>query len=98
MRFAIGVRCGMFGGTAAQLRRKWGLPAKANIRDHLTTAQLDTIIQIEAAITLQLESRAITNPADQLRVVRHVALGYRNLIEAPLPPTRPAAGSRPRLN
>jgi hypothetical protein len=45
---------------------------------------LNTIIQIEGAITLQLEARQITNPADQLRVVRHVALSYRTLIEAPL--------------
>jgi Rha family phage regulatory protein len=75
----------VYGGTAAQLRRKWGLAPKANVRDHLTTDQLNTIIQIEGAITLQLEARQITNPADQLRVVRHVALSYRNLIEAPLP-------------
>lgn len=75
----------VFGGTAAQLRRKWGLPVKANVRDHLSIPQLNTIIQIEGAITLQLEARQITNPADQLRVVRHVALSYRNLIEAPLP-------------
>ncbi len=74
----------MFGGTAAQLRRTWGLPPKANIRDHLTTDRLDTIIQIESAITIQLEARRITNPADQLRVVRHVALGYRAMLEAPL--------------
>jgi Rha family phage regulatory protein len=73
------------GGTAAHLRRKWGLPRKANVRDHLTTEQLNTIIQIEGAITLQLEARQIANPADQLRVVRHVALSYRNLIDAPLP-------------
>lgn len=72
------------GGTAAQLRKQWGLSAKANVRDHLTTDQLNTIIQIEGAITLQLEARNICNPADQLRVVRHVALSYRNLIEAPL--------------
>jgi Rha family phage regulatory protein len=77
----------MFGGTAANLRAQWGLPKKANVRDHLTTAQLNTIIQIEGAITLQLEARQITNPADQLRVVRHVALSYRNIIEAPLPLT-----------
>jgi Rha family phage regulatory protein len=77
----------MYGGTAAQLRRQWGLAPKANLRDHLTTAQLNTIIQIEGAITLQLEARQITNPADQLRVVRHVALSYRNLLEAPLPLT-----------
>jgi Rha family phage regulatory protein len=77
----------VFGGTAAQLRRKWGLPAKANLRDNLATEQLNTIIQIEGAITLQLEARKITNPADQLRVVRHVALSYRNIIEAPRPST-----------
>ena len=47
----------------------------------------NTIIQIESAITLQLEARQITNPADQLRVVRHVALSYRNLIETPIPLT-----------
>lgn len=75
----------VYGGTAAQLRKKWGLAPKANVRDQLTTEQLNTIIQIEGAITLQLEDRQITNPADQLRVVRHVALSYRNLIEAPLP-------------
>jgi Rha family phage regulatory protein len=75
----------VFGGTEAQLRKRWKLPVKANIRDHLTTAQLNTIIQIEGAITLQLEARNITNPSDQLRVVRHVALSYRNIIEAPLP-------------
>jgi Rha family phage regulatory protein len=74
----------MYGGTAAQLRKKWRLAPKANVRDHLTTDQLNTIIQIEGAITLQLEARHITNPADQLRVVRHVALSYRNLIDAPL--------------
>ena len=77
----------MYGGTAAQLRRKWGLGQKANLRDHLTTDQLDTIIQIEGAITLQLDARKITNPADQLRVVRHVALSYRNILETPLPLT-----------
>jgi hypothetical protein len=75
----------MYGGTAAQLRRKWGLAPKTNVRDKLTTDQLNTIIQIEGAITLQLEARHITNPADQLRVVRHVALSYRNLLDAPLP-------------
>jgi hypothetical protein len=63
------------------------LPRKANIRDHLTTEQLNTIIQIEGAITLQLEARQITNPADQLRVVRHVALSYRSILETPLPLT-----------
>jgi hypothetical protein len=26
-----------------------------------------------------------TDPADQLRLVRHIALSYRNLIDAPLP-------------
>jgi Rha family phage regulatory protein len=75
----------VFGGTAAQLRKKWAMPVKANVRDHLTVEQLNTVIQIESAITLQLEARRITNPADQLRVVRHVALSYRNLIEASLP-------------
>lgn len=83
----------MFGGTAAQLRRQWALPAKANIRDALKTDQLNMIIQIEGAITLQLEARQIRNPADQLRVVRHVALSYRSIMEAPLPltgPNRPA--------
>jgi len=84
--------------TAAQLRRQWGLLPKANLRDHLTTPQLDTIIQIEGAITLQLESRSITNPADQLRVVRHVALGYRNLIEGPLPTTQPPSNAHAGLN
>ena len=74
----------IFGGTAAQLRRKWQLAAKANLRDHMTMDQLNTIIQIEGAITLQMEARKITNPSDQLRVVRHVALSYRNLIDAPL--------------
>ena len=74
----------VFGGTAAQLRRKWQLPAKANLREHMTMNQLNTIIQIEGAITLQMEARKITNPSDQLRVVRHVALSYRNLIDAPL--------------
>jgi hypothetical protein len=49
---------------------------------------LNTIIQIEGAITLQLEARQITNPADQLRVVRHVALSYRNLLETPFAPDR----------
>jgi len=29
----------MYGGTAAQLRRQWGLPRKINVRDHLTTEQ-----------------------------------------------------------
>lgn len=33
------------------------------------------------------EARQITNPADQLRVVRHVSLSYRNILEAPLPLT-----------
>jgi len=37
-----------------------------------------------ALLTLQLEARRIANPADQLRVVRHVALSYRSLLEAPL--------------
>lgn len=86
----------MFGGTAAQIRRQWKLPTKANLRDHLSTEQLNTIIQIEGAITLQLEKRKITNPADQLRVVRHVALGYRGLLEADLPLTGsslPSSGS-----
>ena len=88
----------MFGGTAASLRKKWGLAPKANLRDHLTTNQLNTIIQIEGAITLQLEARNITNPADQLRVVRHVALGYRNLIEAQLPLTQLPPPMRPTVN
>jgi hypothetical protein len=70
------------------LRRQWGLPRKANVRDHLTTEQLNTIIQIEGTITLQLEARRITNPADQLRVVRHVALSYRNILDTPLPSGR----------
>src|SRR5258705_8472490 len=79
------------------LRRQWGLPRKANERDHLTTEQLNTIIQIEGTITLQLEPRRITNPADQLRVVRHVALSYRNILETPLPSGRSARTVTSRL-
>ena len=30
----------VFGGTAAQIRRDWKLPSKANIRNHLTIIQL----------------------------------------------------------
>ena len=82
----------VFGGTAAQLRRRWNIPLKANVRNYLDMEQLNTIIQIESAITLQLEARKITNPADQLRVVRHVALSYHNLITAPLPLTGGATG------
>ncbi|MER9687760.1 MULTISPECIES: Rha family transcriptional regulator [unclassified Mesorhizobium] len=35
----------MFGGTAAQLRTKWKLPGKCNVRDHLSTDQLNMVIQ-----------------------------------------------------
>jgi Rha family phage regulatory protein len=75
----------LFGGTAMQLRKKWNLPTKANVRNHLTTDQLNHIIQIENAITLQLDSRKIANPDDQLIVVQHVAKSYKTLIEAPIP-------------
>ncbi|MER8380948.1 Rha family transcriptional regulator [Mesorhizobium sp. M1399] len=75
----------MFGGTAAQLRAKWNLPPKCNVRDHLSTEQLNMIIQIEGAITLQLESRKVANPDDQVVVVRHVASSYKTLIDAPIP-------------
>lgn len=75
----------MFGGTANQLRARWNLSPKANVRDHLSTDQLNQIIQIEGAITLQLEARKITNPDDQVLVVKHVASSYKALIESPIP-------------
>jgi hypothetical protein len=80
----------MVGGTAAQLRAKWNLPLKCNVRDHLSTEQLNMIIQIEGAITLQLESRKITKPDDQVAVVRHVASSYKKLIDAPIPALKKA--------
>jgi Rha family phage regulatory protein len=75
----------LFGMKASQLRRKWNLPDKANVRNHLSTEQLHHIIQIENAITLQLEMRRITNPDDQLLVVEHVTRNYKAMVEAPLP-------------
>lgn len=75
----------MFGGTAAQLRTRWNLPARANVRDHLSTEQLNMVIQIEGAITLQLDARKITNPDHQVAVVQHVCRSYKALIEAPIP-------------
>jgi len=75
----------MFGGSAAQLRRRWGLAASANVRDHLNTEQLNHVIQIEGAITLQLDQRGIYHPDHQLAVVRHVAKGYKLSLEAPVP-------------
>ncbi|ESX11119.1 MULTISPECIES: Rha family transcriptional regulator [unclassified Mesorhizobium] len=78
----------MFGGTAAQLRTKWKLPGKCNVRDHLSTDQLNMVIQVEGAVTLQLEARKISNPDDQVAVVKHVATGYKALIDAPIQTTR----------
>lgn len=75
----------LFGGTASQLRKRWNLHASANVRDHLTTSQLNAVIQIENAVTLQLESRRIFSPDDQLKIVRHVAEGYKALINAQIP-------------
>lgn len=75
----------MFGGKAAELRRKWNLPPKANVRNHLTTEQLHHIISIENSITLQLDMRKITRPADQLVIVNHVVKAYKEMLEAPLP-------------
>lgn len=75
----------MFGGSARQLRRRWGLHASANIRDQLTTEQLNHVIQIEGAITLQLDQRRIFHPEDQLSVIRHVAKTYKASVDAPLP-------------
>jgi Rha family phage regulatory protein len=75
----------LYGGTAMQLRAKWNLPRAANVRNHLTTEQLHHIIQIENAVTLQLDQRKVTNPDDQTVIVRHVARAYKAMIEAPLP-------------
>ncbi|MFD1251805.1 Phage regulatory protein Rha (Phage_pRha) [Devosia equisanguinis] len=75
----------MFGGSAYQLRKKWGLPGNANVRDHLSTDQLNTVIQIEAAVTLQLDARHVWHPSDQLKIIRAVATSYRAMIEAPMP-------------
>lgn len=75
----------LFGLKAAQLRQKWNLPKNANIRNHLTTEQLHHIIQIENAITLQLDGRKITNPDDQLIIVNHVTKNYKAMVEADLP-------------
>ena len=75
----------MFGGKAAELRRRWNLPGKANVRNHLTTEQLHHIIAIENSITLQLEMRKIKNPDDQLVIVHHVVRTYKAMLDAPLP-------------
>jgi Rha family phage regulatory protein len=75
----------MFGGSARQLRKRWGLAATANIRDHLSTEQLDHVIQIENAVTIQLDHRKIFHPDDQLTIVRHVAKSYKIALEAPIP-------------
>lgn len=75
----------LFGGSAGQLRKRWNLHTKANVRDHLSTSQLNTVIQIENAITLQLEARKVFHPDDQLKIVWHVAKAYKALIEAPMP-------------
>jgi Rha family phage regulatory protein len=75
----------MFGGNAAQLRKRWNLPNAANVRDRLSASQLNAVIQIEGAVTLQLDERGVFHPDDQLTVIRHVARGYRALIEAPMP-------------
>lgn len=75
----------MFGGSATQLRRRWGLAGSANIRDHLSTEQLNHVIQIEGSITLQLDQRNIFHPDDQLLVVRHVTRAYKVALDAPLP-------------
>lgn len=81
----------LLGRSAGQLRKLWDLPKKANIRDHLTPTQLDTIIQIENAITLQLDARKIFLPEDQLKVVQHVARSYKALMEASIPGLESAA-------
>lgn len=75
----------IFGGSAGQLRKLWNLHPKANIRDHLSTSQLNTVIQIENAITLQLDARKIFHPDDQLKIVQHVARAYKALLDAPIP-------------
>ncbi|ESX97335.1 hypothetical protein X754_05290 [Mesorhizobium sp. LNJC403B00] len=46
------------------------------------------VIQVEGAVTLQLEARKISNPDDQVAVVKHVATGYKALIDAPIQTTR----------
>lgn len=81
----------VFGASAVQLRKRWGLAKKANIRDHLNPTQLDTIIQIENAVTLQLDARKIINPDDQLIVVEHVARAYKALMEDIIPGIQSAA-------
>jgi Rha family phage regulatory protein len=89
----------MFGGSASQLRRRWKLHPAANLRDHLSTAQLNTVIQIENAVTLQLEARRVFHPDDQLKIVRHVARSYKALIDAPMPElvsSASAANGRPK--
>jgi Rha family phage regulatory protein len=75
----------MFGGRAAEIRKKWNLPAKANVRNHLSTEQLHHIISIENSITLQLETRKVTNPKDQLVIIRHVTRTYKTMLDTPLP-------------
>jgi len=75
----------MFGGSASQLRKCWNLPPKANVRDYLSSTQLSSIIQIENAITLQLDARKIFNADDQLKVVEHVARSYKALLETSIP-------------
>jgi len=75
----------LFGGSAYQLRKRWELAGNANIRDHLTTDQLNTVIQIEGAVTLQLDARHVWHPSDQLKIVRSVASAYRALLDAPMP-------------
>ena len=75
----------ILGGTARELRKRWSLQPKANIRDHLSTGQLNTVIQIENAITLQLDQRKVFDPADQLKIVQHVARSYKALMEMKIP-------------
>lgn len=75
----------MFGGSAGQLRKRWNLPPKANVRDHLSSTQLNIVIQIENAITLELDARKVFHPDDQLKIVEHVARSYRALMDTPIP-------------
>lgn len=75
----------MFGGSAGQLRKRWNLPPKANVRDYLSSIQLNTVVQIENAITLQLDARKVFHPDDQLKIVEHVARSYKALQDTPIP-------------
>lgn len=68
------------GASIEQVGHMPGMASPLRIR-----RKIEAVIQIEAAVTLQLDARKVWHPSDQPKIIQAVASSYKSLLDAPMP-------------